>query len=43
MLSAEATAEIAEKLGCEIYQFPGYKHAVYDEYPDIKKIYANFL
>lgn len=35
-LSGESSAEIAEKLGCALYMYSGYGHAVYDEAPDYK-------
>ena len=38
VLSAEASEEIAEKLGCELYIYKGYGHAVYDEAADFKEL-----
>ena len=35
-LSRQASAETAEKLGCEFYLYEGYSHAVYDEAPDFR-------
>lgn len=34
--AAEASVEMAEKLGCELYIYERYCHAVYDEAPDYK-------
>lgn len=43
VLTANASLEIAQKLGCEIYMYDGFSHAVYDEAPDYKdKIEAFF-
>jgi len=44
VLTGEASEEIAEKLGCEIYMYgDGYNHAVYDEAPDYKERILNFF
>ena len=43
VLTGEASSEIAEKLGCEIYMYDGYGHAVYDEAPDYKNRIAEFF
>ena len=43
VLGAEASRELAERLGCGIYMYDEYSHAVYDEAPDIKeRIYGFF-
>lgn len=42
-VSAEASVEIARKLNCESYIYPGYGHAVYDEAPDYKERLYAFL
>lgn len=34
--AAEASRELAERLGCELYVYEHYCHAVYDEAPDYK-------
>ena len=35
--------ELAERIGCEIYMYENYGHAVYDEAPDYKNRMLNFL
>lgn len=42
VLSPEASEEIAKKLGCEIYMYDGYGHAVYDLAPDFKERMLDF-
>ena len=42
-LSPAGSIEIAEKLGCELYMYSGYSHAVYDEAPDYKERIMSFL
>ena len=37
VLGAEPSRKIAERTGCELYIYPGYGHAVYDEAPDYKE------
>ncbi len=37
VVSGRASEEIAEKLGCELYIYKGYGHAVYDEASDYKE------
>ena len=41
--SADAAAEIAEKLGCPHHTFPGYKHSFYDECPELYDLYREFF
>ena len=36
VLTKEASEELARGLGCSLYLYPGYGHAVYDEAPDYK-------
>lgn len=36
ILGGDATLEIADKLGCCCYMYPGYGHAFYDEDPDFR-------
>ena len=43
VVSGEASKEIAEKLGCELYIYKGYGHAVYDEANDYKNRLMNFF
>lgn len=43
MLTGEATAEIAQGIGCDYYLYDGYSHAVYDEAPDFKKRIMDFF
>lgn len=42
-LSGSASYELAEKLGCELYMYEKYGHAVYDEAPDYKERLLKFL
>ncbi len=42
-LSASSGVELAEKLGCSLYMYSGYSHAVYDEAPDFKDRIMSFL
>lgn len=42
-LSGESSVEIAEKIGCELYMYEGYGHAVYDEAPDYKSRLLRFF
>lgn len=42
-LSPKGSVEIAEKLGCELYMYDGYSHAVYDESPDYKERLMSFF
>ncbi len=42
-LLPESMTELADKLGCEIYMYEGYGHAVYDEAPDYKERLMNFF
>ncbi len=43
VLGAEASREIAEKLGCGLYLYENYGHAVYDEAPDyLDRVYRFF-
>lgn len=41
--TGEASAEIAEKIGCEIHMYKGYGHAVYEEAKDFNKRVYDFL
>ena len=43
VLGAEASKEMAEKIGCDCYIYEGYGHAAYDEAPDYKERVKNFL
>lgn len=43
VLGGAASAEIAEKLGCGLYMYAGYGHAVYDEAPDYKQRLLDFF
>lgn len=43
VLSGEASVEIAEALGCGIFMYEKYGHAVYDEAPDFKSHILDFL
>ena len=43
VLSGKGSTEIAEKLGCEIYMYENFGHAVYDEAPDYKERMINFF
>lgn len=42
-LSGEASRHIASLLGCELYMYENYGHAVYDEAPDYKKRLLDFF
>ena len=42
-LSAEASLDLAQKLHCPFYMYPGYSHAVYDEAPDYKARMLRFF
>ncbi len=42
-LSGQASVELAGKLGCELYMYDRYGHAVYDEAPDYKQRILSFL
>ncbi len=39
----EGSAVLVERLGCEVYQYDNYSHAVYDEAADIKERILEFL
>lgn len=43
VLTGEASREMAEALGCELYMFKGYRHAIYDEAEDFYPRAYNFL
>lgn len=43
VLSGKGSTEIAEKLGCEIYMYENFGHAVYDEAADYKEKLMNFF
>lgn len=43
VIGPEGSVELAERLGCEIYLYEYYSHAVYDEAPDIKERILAFL
>ena len=43
VLGAEGSHEIAAALGCEIYVYENYGHAVYDEAPDYKERILDFF
>ena len=43
VLTGPGSREIAEKIGCEIYMYSGYAHAVYDEAPDYKQRLLDFF
>lgn len=43
ILSGESSVEIAEKIGCELYMYESYSHAVYDEAPDYKSRLLRFF
>ena len=42
VLHEDAAIEIAERLGCEMYIYAGYGHAVYDEAPDFVARVSDF-
>lgn len=43
VLSAEASRFLSEALGCELYIYEDYRHAVYDEAPDYRARMLGFL
>ena len=43
VLTGEASRELARLLGCELYMYSGYGHAVYDLSPDIKQRMLTFF
>ena len=43
VLTAEASVELVEKLGCELYIYENFGHAVYDEAEDYKDRIMNFM
>lgn len=43
VVTGEASVEIAEKIGCDLFLYDGYAHAVYDEAPDYKQKLAAFF
>ena len=44
VLGSQASVEIAEKLGCELYMYgEGFGHCVFDEAPDYKQRIMNFF
>lgn len=43
VLSADASVEIADKLGCKLYIYKDYGHVVYDEAPDYKERILEFF
>lgn len=43
ILTGEASEEIAEKLGCEIYMYEDQGHSVYEEAPDFNRRILEFL
>lgn len=43
VVTVEGTYEIAEKLGCEVFVYDGYSHAVYDEAPDYRAKMLEYL
>ena len=43
IVGSEASREIAEKLGCDIYMYDDYGHAVYEEAKDFNKRVYDFL
>ena len=43
VVTAQASYELAEKLGCELYMYGGeYRHCVFDEAPDYKQRLMDF-
>lgn len=42
-LSPQGNVEIAEKLGCGLFMYSGYGHAVYDEAPDYRERIMKFF
>ena len=43
VLGGDASEEIAEKIGCEVYMYEGYGHAAYDLAPDYRERIKHFL
>ena len=43
VVTGEASEEIAEKLGCEIYMYEGLGHAAYEEATDFNERVYNFF
>lgn len=43
VLTVDASSEIAEKLGCELYVYEGGSHAAYDEAEDYKERLLRFF
>ena len=43
LLGVQASKDIAEKIGAELYIYEGYGHAVYDEAPDYKERLKDFF
>lgn len=43
VLTGQASVDIAEKLGCELYMYDSDSHAVYDEAPNYKERILEFL
>ena len=43
VLGGAASHDIAEKLGCKLFMYEGYGHAVYDEAPDYKQKIWDFF
>ena len=43
VVSAEASRELAERLGCEIYMYQGLGHAAYEEAPDFNRRVLDFF
>ncbi len=43
VVSGEASLEIARKIGCEVYLYEQFGHAVYDEAPDYKQRMIDFF
>ena len=41
--TADGAREIAEKLGCDYYEYKDFGHAVFDEAPDYRKRILNFI
>ena len=43
VIGVESMVELAGRLGCELFIYDGFGHAVYDEAPDIKKRIYDFI
>lgn len=43
VLGGDASEEIAEKIGCDVYMYEGYGHAAYDLAPDYRERIKHFL